>query len=200
MALKPSGRERQHRIEPVERLDRRLLIDAEHCSMGRGVQVQPDHVGRLGLEVRIVGSHVTFQPVWLEPVLGPDARHHHVRNPQHFSELAGAPVRRAIARGLLRPSEHPCLDLRGILGWSAAAVARIEPREAFALKAPLPAADVIRRTRQPLADRVPAQAFVKHHDQSCALHIGRLRCARARQRQQRSAFFRSQTEDRVHAS
>jgi hypothetical protein len=41
MELAPSRRERQHRIEPIERLDRGLLIDAEHRRMRRGIEVIP---------------------------------------------------------------------------------------------------------------------------------------------------------------
>ena len=37
----------------LERLDGRLLIDAEHQGILRWIQVQPDHVGRLGGELRI---------------------------------------------------------------------------------------------------------------------------------------------------
>jgi len=31
--LDPPGRQRQHRIEPIQRLNRRLLIDAEHAML-----------------------------------------------------------------------------------------------------------------------------------------------------------------------
>ena len=38
----------------------RLLVHAEHRRMLRRVQIQADHVGRLGLEVRIVGGEVAL--------------------------------------------------------------------------------------------------------------------------------------------
>jgi len=41
MPLSPASRERQHRIEPVEGLDGRLLINAEHRGVLRRVQVSP---------------------------------------------------------------------------------------------------------------------------------------------------------------
>jgi hypothetical protein len=40
-------------MSAVERLDRGLLVDAEHGRVLRRVEVQPDHVSRLGLEVRV---------------------------------------------------------------------------------------------------------------------------------------------------
>jgi len=60
------------------------------------VQIQANDVGRLNLEVRIVRGHVAIQPVGLEAVLGPHARHHHVRNPQLRRQAACAPMCRTI--------------------------------------------------------------------------------------------------------
>jgi hypothetical protein len=51
--LGPTGRQR-HGIEAVERLNRRFLIDGEHRRVIRRIDVQPDHVRGLRLEVRIV--------------------------------------------------------------------------------------------------------------------------------------------------
>ena len=90
MALGAPRRQRQHRILAVQRLDRGLLVDAEHRRVLRRVQVQPDHVGRLGLEVRVVGGQVALQPMRLEAVLGPDARHRHVRDRRRVRRRACA--------------------------------------------------------------------------------------------------------------
>ena len=56
MALSAPGRQRQHRIFTVQRLNSGLLIDAEHRGMRRRIQIQADDIGGLGLEVRIVGE------------------------------------------------------------------------------------------------------------------------------------------------
>jgi len=45
VALGASGRQRQHPVLAVERLDRRLLVHAEHGCVRRRVQVEADHVG-----------------------------------------------------------------------------------------------------------------------------------------------------------
>src|ERR1700728_4258161 len=58
---------RQHRVEAVERLDGGLLIDAKYCGALRRIDVQPDHVGGLTLEVRISGGQVALQPMGLKP-------------------------------------------------------------------------------------------------------------------------------------
>ncbi len=46
---------RQHRLAPIERLELRLLIDAENDRMLRGRDVEADLVTRLGDEVGIGG-------------------------------------------------------------------------------------------------------------------------------------------------
>ena len=46
VALGASRRQRQHRVQPVQRLNRRLFVDREHGRMLRRIQVQPDHVSR----------------------------------------------------------------------------------------------------------------------------------------------------------
>lgn len=69
VALGPPGRQRQHPVLAIERLDRGLLVYTEHRCMRRWVQVQPDHIGRFGLEVWVVGDHVGVQPVRARAVL-----------------------------------------------------------------------------------------------------------------------------------
>lgn len=63
--FRPSGRERQHGIQPIQRLDRGLLIDTEDgCMLGR-IQIQPNDIRRLTLKVRIVRRHVPFEAMGL---------------------------------------------------------------------------------------------------------------------------------------
>lgn len=52
MAFGTSGGKRQDGIEPVQRLDGGLLVDAEHGGVLRWIQVQTDDIGGLGLELR----------------------------------------------------------------------------------------------------------------------------------------------------
>ena len=78
VALGPPRAKRQHRVEAIERLNRGLLIDTEHRGVLRWIDVQPDHVGGLALEVRIIGGHVALQPMGLKPGAPPDPRDHHV--------------------------------------------------------------------------------------------------------------------------
>lgn len=51
--LRAAGREWQDGVTPVERLDAGLLILAEDDCVGRRVEIEPDHIGGLLLEVGI---------------------------------------------------------------------------------------------------------------------------------------------------
>ena len=65
----------QHRVFAIERLNRRFLVRAEHGHVLRWMQIQADHIGRLSLTVRGVGSLIPFQSMRLEDALDPDTRH-----------------------------------------------------------------------------------------------------------------------------
>src|SRR5450755_3591753 len=63
-----SGRQRQHWIQAVQCLNRGLLIHTKHNRVLRWSQVQSDHVGSLGLEIRIVTGKVGFK--WMRAYIG----------------------------------------------------------------------------------------------------------------------------------
>lgn len=68
MTFGASRRQRRHRILAVQHLDRCLLIRAEHHRVLRRVEVQPNHVCGLGLEIRVVGGQIAFHAVGLDAV------------------------------------------------------------------------------------------------------------------------------------
>src|SRR5437660_12607610 len=49
----PSGRQRQHWIKAVKSLNRRLLVPTYNDRMSRRIEIQPDHVAGLKLNLRI---------------------------------------------------------------------------------------------------------------------------------------------------
>ena len=49
-----SVRELQVALRPLQRLDRRLLIDTENDRLGRRVELETDHVGRFRRELRVI--------------------------------------------------------------------------------------------------------------------------------------------------
>jgi len=64
------------------------------------IDVQPNHVGRLGLEVRIVRLHVALEPMRLQPGALPRFGHEVVMNLEPAAQLPRTPVRAAIRRRL----------------------------------------------------------------------------------------------------
>jgi hypothetical protein len=61
MALRSARRHREHRIEAVQRLNGRLLIDGEDHGIGGRREIQADDIGRFGLEVGIVARDVLLK-------------------------------------------------------------------------------------------------------------------------------------------
>ena len=73
--LRQPGPHRQDRRGPLQGLDLRFLVDAEHHGVLRRVQIQPDHVADLGLQFRIGGELERLDPPGLQVPAAPDPRH-----------------------------------------------------------------------------------------------------------------------------
>jgi len=103
VTLEAPRRKRQYRVLPIESLNRGLFIDTENLRVRRRIQIQPDDVGGRLLDVRIVRGPVSLDPMQLQPVLAPHARHHHVADLQTSGQFVRTPMSRAV-RG--RPSRR----------------------------------------------------------------------------------------------
>ena len=55
-SLGAAGRERQHAVASVERLNRRLFVDTEDYGVARRIEVETDDVRGFALEVGIVAA------------------------------------------------------------------------------------------------------------------------------------------------
>ncbi len=65
VALGAARRERKDGVESIERLNRGLLVEAEDRGVLWRIEVQPEDIGRLGLEVGIGRPHVALQSMRL---------------------------------------------------------------------------------------------------------------------------------------
>jgi hypothetical protein len=141
MAFGAAGRQRQHAVFAIKRLDSCLLVHAEHGRMRGRVQIQADHIRRLGLEVRVVGDQVAIQPMRLQTVLAPDALNGRERDVAQLGrQLAAAPMRGAIRRFVLdRLVQHSRLQLGHRPLWRTARMQRHQPGQPLKLKCPRPA-------------------------------------------------------------
>ena len=102
MSLGSAGREWQHGIETVQRLNGRLLVDGKDRGVVGRIDVQADHLGGLQLEVGIIRLHVAFEAMRLKAGALPRFRHEVVMNLEHASQFPSTPVCAAIGRRLLR--------------------------------------------------------------------------------------------------
>ena len=64
---------RQQRLRAVERLDLRLLIDAEHGRVRRGIQIEADDISDFLDEERIRRQLEGLAPMRLQPNRAPNA-------------------------------------------------------------------------------------------------------------------------------
>jgi len=67
------GPHRQRRLDAAKRLNLRLFIHTQHQCAFRRVQIEPDDIGQLGVELRVAAELEGFDPVRLEPGIRPGA-------------------------------------------------------------------------------------------------------------------------------
>ena len=154
---RPAWRKRQHRIKTIQRLNGSFLVDTEHSSMLRRVQVQPDNVSRFGFEIRIVAGHVTLQAVWLEASLSPHPMHSVLADAQSCGKLATTPVRGTVLRLFAGSRENPGSQARSQHERRLSRMTGIQTVDSRGKEALLPAADGRCRGPQPLLDGAERQ-------------------------------------------
>ncbi len=142
VAFGAPGRQRQHRIQAIERLDCCLLIDTEDGSMLRRVQVEPDDVGGLAFERRVIGGHIALESMRLQAVPRPDAGDHHMRDTEGRAQPSRAPVRRAVLGPAACQVKNPGFELRREHRRRLPTVPTVEPGQALGRKACTPARDI----------------------------------------------------------
>ncbi len=164
MALCPPRRQRQHGILSVERLDGGLLVDTEHRRMGRGIQVQPNNVRCLGLEIRILGRQVLVEPVGLQSMTRPYPSHHHVGHAQLLGQAPRASERRTIGRLLPGGFKDPSFKPRGQLRRRLTSVARVQTRAPLLFETTRPARNKPVVAVQRFSNLRPGRALRQHQD------------------------------------
>src|SRR6218665_1762206 len=119
--------------------------------------------------VRIVGGEIAFEPMRVEPVLGPDARHGHVRDvaTKFSSELARGPVRGTIGGLVLgRAHQHTPLKAVGDLVALATGMARKQVCQTVCGKALAPESNVAVIAIELGPDGAPGRPPGKQQDQT----------------------------------
>jgi len=168
--LRAARRQRQHGIQTVERLNRRLFVGCEHGGVLRWIQVEPNHVSGLGLDVQVVGSHVPFEPVRLDAGTGRGGPYMVEVNLQVARQLPSAPMGTAI-RWPLRFRENARLQRWCQHGRLLSLMTRPQPVEPVRHEAPPPTTDAIAVAPQRGLDRGIRRAVGQHQDYLRALGI-----------------------------
>ena len=199
VTLRPSRREREPRIDAIERLNRGLLVEAEDHGVLRRGEIQTDHIGCLRLEIRIGGAHVTLEAMRLEPGPLPGPLHERVAaQAERGRERPGAPLRRPVRRRLSRPRQDPRFESRRQHGRCVFAIPALESGDARFEEALLPLGDRAGTLAQRDQLAVGGARGQPQDDARPAREVGAT-AARARQRLQRGAFVGGQGDlvDRV---
>ena len=69
----PALLDRQARLGAVKRLDLRFLVDREHETVRRRVEIEPDHIAQFGGKRRVLRQLEASYPMRLQPMRRPDA-------------------------------------------------------------------------------------------------------------------------------
>ena len=201
MTFSATRREWKHRIFSIQSLDRGLLIDTKNGRMLRRMQIQTDDIGRLGFKIRIVGSHVAFEPMRSQSMLSPHAGNHHVRDVQLGPQFARAPVRRPITGLTLHaPLQDARLQSRRQRGSSLPSMTTEEPCQSLLHKTLAPAIYKAIGAVEFVADQGPCLPRIQQQNQSRATClVGPTGLAADSLSQFRTFHFR-QTDRVAHAS
>ncbi len=148
-----AGAHGQQRLRPIERLDLRLLVDAQDDGVFGRVHVQADDVAHFLDQQRIGRELEGLAAVGLQAERVPDAGDCHAAEPGGLGHPAHAPVRLPAGRRLQRPG-HDAFD----------GVVRDRPRGSGPRLVVEPLQPVANKAAAPLADRLIAHAQLARHD------------------------------------
>ena len=152
-ALGQPGLHRQDRLGAVQRLDLRLLVDAQHDGPLGRVQIQADDVADLGDELRVPGQLERLRAVRLQPERLPDPVHRRLVEPDLRCHRPRRPMRRVLRRRtpsvlVITSSTFASLIVRGCPGRGSST----SPSSRSASNRRRHFATVLRCTPKPLGD------------------------------------------------
>jgi hypothetical protein len=102
VALGAAWTQRQNRVEPVQRLNGTLLVDAKHCGVLRRIEVKTNNIGSFRFEIRIVARHVTLQPMRFYLSFPPHPVNQVLADAKRLRQFAATPMCRSVRRRLAR--------------------------------------------------------------------------------------------------
>ena len=195
MPFEAAGAQGQNGVKAIQGLDVGLLVNAKHRRMLRRIEVEANHVGRLRLEVRIVGQHVAADALGLDSRPRPNPVHQHVAHTEVLRKLARRPVRRSI-RGLAAGSGKDATLHCGNQHLSCLTqMSRVQTRQRAFQKTLLPTRHVGGAATQSIDDRVKCLPVGQHQNQP--RFPGVICAAAARANSQLKRFANRSCEDHL---
>jgi len=173
MTLGASRRQRQNGVEPIQSLDRGLLVDAEDRGVLRRIQVQSENIGRFAFELGIVAGQVTLQAMGFQAGFFPDPMHGVFAHAQRRRQFAATPMRGTIARFLAGGRQNSGPQCRRQHHGLLAGMIGIEPIESGLKEALLPADDGRGTRLQSALDGVEGSSLGQHQDELGAKNVTR---------------------------
>jgi hypothetical protein len=190
---------RQQGLRPVERLDLRFLVDAQHHGAIRRIEVEPDDVPHFFDKQRIVRQLEGFAAMRLQPVGLPDAVDGRWRMANRRRHSPQAPVRSTGWPCLQRPADRVGDLIVADLPGCARPRLVVEPIQPQPSEALAPFANRAPENPQPLGDQavVPTFGRRQHNTRSQGQRLSSR--TPARQRFQFPSLFRRQLNRRCSA-
>jgi len=194
-----TGRKRQNRVESVERLNGGLFVHTEDHSMGRGLEIKAENLGRFALKIRIRTQFVAAQPVRLQPGFSPHARDSHVRATQFLGQSARTPVSRSICRfAMQRPVNDTCFKFFTARFGLATFVSAIKTSKSFVSETAFPQPHCVDTASDFSGYRAQAATGGSLKDDPSPLRVFGTNCSTADHAVEFSTFWRADNQSIFH--
>src|SRR3954452_25176710 len=172
VALQSAWRQREHRIQTIQRLNGGFLVYAKHSRMLWRSHVQADHVGSIVFKIRIVARHVAFQAMGTDIGLSQNALHRVLADAEATRQLTARPMGGTVVRAILERGQYPSLQLgcsyRRLL---ARMPLFYQPCDTMRAKSLLPTRDSRSRGTQHLLDLPVRDALAQQQHHARSHHI-----------------------------
>ena len=159
-AERPSVGQLEMALGVLQRLDVRLLVDRQHDGVLRWIEIEPDDLGRLGDEIRIVGLAPRLTRGEIDPLLAQETTDVLIRHVDQFPrQQRRRPAAVAGRRRLIEQRQNPLVGVASVTRGRPGSRQIAQPTQALARKARAPSADPPRPGPQLIGDRAGRAAL-----------------------------------------
>ena len=193
---RPAVGQLQIALRALQRLDRGLLVDADHDRVFRRRQVQADHIGGLGGKVGVVALAPGLAPGEVDllcPQDAPDLLLVHIAEFSRQQRPGPAPIALG-RRPVQQRQDAPRGRLAAVFAFRATARTLLQPGKAFPRIAAAPQTHRARHRAELACDRARRAPLGRHQNNPCPQHIALRRRRRAEPSLKHHALLRPQPD------